>query len=354
MIKTDSTQKGFILVLTVMLLSIGLLVVSQLVHQGTLHIHFDHVMINREKAKLLTLSGIQLAMNQLSVLDATTTTMAASPTSPDKKIKEFLEKVFPTMNRWQEIILRKDTDGIEGTIRFSISFENGKIPLNGIFDFQQKKFKGEGAPQGDLKKVIKEFFVSMKKFTKDKDLFDVFEKFLKQRQYKLNDVTELLTDAEFEKVFKVSTFYEPPSLDKTENRERPLYLTDIFTVFSDELTIQPWLLSDSLQGMLLLKRAQSGDIKNRKEQAKQLAQEFKPSQSVQELWDNSLQKIYGRDFKALPADITTLFTVKFEPMVFSVLCYGMVGGITQKALAIIEKIKSSGSNTFALKKLYWL
>ena len=39
-----------------------------------------------------------------------------------------------------------------------------------------------------------------------KDLFEQFEKFLKQRQYKLNDVTELLSIKELRDTFKEAHF----------------------------------------------------------------------------------------------------------------------------------------------------
>lgn len=348
-------NQGFILVLTTIILSIGLLIVSRLIYKGSIHIAFDRTMINLEKAKLLSLSGVQIAMSQLTV--KTTSTTNSSPEKTSVVLNEFLEKIFINLNRWQKIILKEDIDGVEGDIHICITSENGKIPLNAIFDREKKKFINEGAPQGDLKKSLQALFAAMKKFTKDKDLFDIFEKILKQRQYKFNDVTELLTNAEFEKIFKSKIFYDPPSLEtaQQEGGFRPLYLADIFTVFS-ETKLEPWLLSDSLQAILMLRRAQLNDTKQRAEEVKQLLKEKSINQigSIQELWDNYLQRFYGRDFKSISNEITSLFTLKFEPLVFSVLSYGIVGGITQKTLAIIEKIKSSENNTFIIKKMYWL
>ncbi len=350
-----TNQQGYVLVLTVMMLSIGILMISQFVQQGMVHVHFDRIIIDREQARSMALNGIQLAMSQLSVLDTTTTT-----TDNNKSTQDFLEKVFPALNRWQEITFNGAKDGVDGTIKFCISSEDGKIDINQVFDFQKKKFKNEDAGQGDMKKIMKEFFLSMKKFSNDKDLFDTFEKFLKQRHYKFNDATELLTNAEFQTVFRSNIFYEPPSSEQ-DVKERPVFLTDIFTVFSQKSTIQPWLLSDSIQRILSLKTAYGSDEKQRKDQIKQLLKE-KPLKKmedgdikkIQELWDTYWQKIYGKDFKSLPQEIVNLFTLKFEPMVFSVVSYGIVGQITQKALAIIERFKSSENNTFLIKKLYWL
>lgn len=353
-------QSGFILVLTTMILSIAIIIVSQLVNKGMLSISFDKTVIEREKAKLLAQSGVQIAMSQLSI-DLTSSSTAQKPTPEASKqvslkLNEFLEKIFISLNRWQKVILKKDTDGIDGEINFCVVCENGKIPLNEIFDFEKKKFINEGAAQGDVKKALKEVFLAMKKFTNDKDLFDTFEKILKQRQYKFNDPTELLNDKEFAKAFKTKVFYEPPrsSMEEAE-KLRAIYLTDIFTVFSQG-ALQPWFLSDSLQGILMLKRAQSDDIKQRTELVKQLLKEkpINTFSSISSLWDTYLQRFYGKDFKSIPSEITSTFTLKFEPSSFSVLSYGIVGNITQKIVAVIERVKSSDTHTFIIKKMYWI
>ncbi len=347
-------EKGYILVLTMMLISMAAIVATQLFHKSTVQMHFDQVMIEREKAKMLALGGIELAIGQLTIVETGTPQKKEAP--KDDPEKQFLKRVIPTLNRWQEFTLKENIDGIDGIVKIAICCEQGKLNLNQFFDFEQKKFKNEGKQTGDAKKILQEIFGSLKKFTGDKDLFGVFEKFLKQRQYKLNDITELLEIPEFQHVFALTVFYEPPTKDS--KRKRPVYLTDLFTVWSDSDKLQPWVLSDSVCGMFNLKRAELQDSAKREKHITQMAKEFKGfTQNVSQIWDKQLQPLYGKDFKGLSKTIQELLAGQFEPTVFSVLSYGQVGGITQRIFAIIEKRNASSQNApdeLVVKKLYWL
>ncbi len=360
--KTDN-QQGFILVLTLMLLSIGVLLVTQLSHRGMVHIHFDQTMIDREKAKELALGGLQLAISQLTIKETDESKKpaagkpAASVTSSGKKEEkdskqEFLKKLIPALNRWQTFELKEKVDGIDGTVQFAISCEQGKINLNQVYDFETKKFIGEGQQANDMKKIMQTWFGSMKKFTGDKDFFSPFATFLKERQYKLNDATELLSNTDFQKAFMLNVFYEPPTKDS--KGKRPIFLTDLFTVWSHTQKLQPWVLSDSVIAVLNLKRAQAGEVSKREKQVAEVLKE-KNLKDAAQVWDKQLQPFYGKDFKSLPKDIQGLMDPSFEPSVFSVLSYGIVGGIKQKIFAIIEKRSDSDKDgmPFEVKKLYW-
>jgi hypothetical protein len=348
----ENKQKGYVLMLTMLVLSIIALLVTQLFNSGSVHMHFDQVMIDREKAKMLALGGIQLAMSQLSVQ---TTATGQKPEQKNLEVGsvELLKKIIPVLNRWQIFELKKDIDGIDGTVQIAISSEQGKVDLNQLFDFEKKKFKNEGTGSRDTKKIFQDIFGSMKKFVGDKDLFGVFEKFLKQRHYKLDDVTELLTIPEFQSVFKTQIFYEPPSKD--QKAKRPIFLTDFFTVWSGHDTLQPWFLSDSLLAILNFKRTEPGDSEKRKKQIAELAKTFKGyNQPISQIWDKQLQPLYGKDYKSIPKVVQPLLDGSFEPTVFSLVSYGRVGKITQKIFAIIEKRNSDNHEEFMIKKLYWL
>lgn len=343
-------KDGYLLVLTVMLLSIILIIVSHLAHRSVIQIYFDNTMIEREKAKVLAQSGIQLALHQLIESGKP----EEQKEQKDQKTKEnpqqkFLEKIVPSLNRFQEFTLKKSIDGIDGTIKIALCCEDGKININELFDFGQKKFKNEGKNQ-DGKKIAQDVFASLKKFINNKDLFGPFEQFLKQRLYPLHDVTELLTIPEFQKAFKVTIFYEPPT--KEHPTTKSIYLTDIFTVFSNHVTLQPWLLSDCVCALLNLKRAEFNDYEKREKYLqKNIPAE---QQGVAQVWDKQLQPLYGKEFKALPKSIQELLQ-SFEPRVFSVLSYGTVGNMVQKLCAIIEKKSTSvEGQEFIIKKVYWL
>lgn len=347
-----NASKGFILVLTLIILSIMVIMVTQLFNRGRTHLYFIRTMIDREQAKLLALGGVHLAMSQLAVPPPEEEKDGKTPPEKEKQDPNivFLKKNLPSLNLWQEFNLKQEVDGIEGSLKLCINSEDGKIDINELFDFSTKKFLNEGAKTNDSKKALTTIFSSAKKFLNNKDLFEPFEKFLKQRQYMLHDVTELLTIEEFQNVFKDNVFYEPPTSTKKE--QRPVYLTDIFTIWSGNPTMNPWLLSDSIRALFTLKRSEPSDIHEREKQVEQLLKSLKSvSGDLKTVWEQSLEKLYAKEFKALLSDLTGLFANKFHAATFSVLSYGTIGKITQKVLAIIE---TQDHVKFIVKKLYWL
>ncbi len=359
--KACVAQNGFILVLTLIILSIMVVMVTQLFNRGRIHLYFARTMIDREQAKSLALGGIQLAINQLVTEQKKETEQDGSQAKPDaseeSKSKQdpkllFLKKNLATLNLWQEFNLTQEIDGIDAVIKFCIVSEDGKIDINTIFDFNAKKFLNEGAASNDTKKALKALFASAKKFFNNKDLFEPFEKFLKQRQYKLHDVTELLTIDEFQNVFRDKLFYEPPLSSSTKKEQRPVYLTDIFTVWSGQSAMNAWVLSDSIRALLSVKRSEPADNNEREKQVESLLKNLKSfSGDLKTVWDQSLEKLYAKEFKAIPTDLAVLLSPKFHVATFSVLSYATVGKITQKVLALVE---AQESTKFIVKKLYWL
>lgn len=350
---SHNASHGYILVLTLIILSIMVIMVTQLFNKGRTHLYFSKVMIEREQAKQIALGGLQLAMNQLAVNPEKNDEQKTEEKSDEKKEKQdpnilFLKKNLATLNLWQEYRLSEDIEGIDGTVKFCIMSENGKLDINKIFDFTTKKFLHEGAAQGDMKKAVSALFASAKKFLNNKDLFEAFEKFLKQRQYKVHDVTELLAIEDFQKVFKDKVFYEPPTAEKKE--QRPVYLTDIFTISSDQPEMNAWLLSDSIRALFALKRSEISEQGQRS--IEQLLSTIKSvSGDLKTVWETSLEKLYSKELKAVSNDLTILLSAKFRATLFSVLSYGTVGKITQKVFALIE-VQEPGK--FLVKKLYWL
>lgn len=318
--------------------------VTQLFNRARVHFYFDRAMVDREKAKLLAKGGIQLAIDQLSVppKEKEEKEKGVEEKKPEDPSISFVKKNLPVFNMWQEFPLKDDIDGIEGIVKFCIMSEDGKIDINQLFDFSAKKFLNEGAASNDSKKALSTLFASAKRFLNDKNLFEPFEKFLKQRQYKLQDITELLAIEEFQAVFKDKVFYEPSVPTKKE--QQPVYLTDIFTIWSHEATMNPWLLSPSISTIYGFKKVSTIPedlLKNIKS----------VSGDIKTIWEQSLEKLYAKEFKAIPTDLAMLLANKFHAKTFSVLSYGTVGNITQKVFAILE---AQDPVTFMIKKLYWL
>jgi hypothetical protein len=196
----------------------------------------------------------------------------------------------------------------------------------------------------------------MKDWT-DKDLFPVFENFLKTRGQPLYDVTELLSVKEFS-VLKDTLFYNPPVTAQGEKQtKRPLFLMDMFTIDSNQITIQPWLFSDSLCALLGLRRAQDNELKKRTEEVASWLKSFKKENQWSSAWNTILKPMYDKDFTSLPKDIDSLLAPQFESHTFSVLTYGKVGDIEQRLYTILERQveQQKGSKPhFVVKKNYWI
>ncbi|MDR3550559.1 MAG: hypothetical protein P4L31_04040 [Candidatus Babeliales bacterium] len=397
-------KPGYIFLLTLMIMSLATVLVSYVFTSGSIHVPFIKTMIDREKAKQLALGGIQIAISQLSQeVDASQDAKneQAKPDQPDQSKKpklsptassealakgedqankKLFETVIPTLNRWQQFPLSQEVDGVDGQIKICVMSEEGKININALYDFKKHTYKGTQAQQEIGKVLLKETFKSIGK----EDLFEQFEKYLKDRSYRLDDVTELMSIKGFE-AFKNNIFYQPPPLQQmsekssqaaaaqfdqadalessnqasgTQKGKKKVYLTDIFTVWSGRFTVDPWLLSDSLCALLGVKRAERGDIEGRKQAVEQIAKEFKSTFQFPADWKKYFEPLYGTDFKSLSKGVEYILNTKFEPKIFSVLSYGSVGSVTLKMLAILQREKTTKDKRIAysvtIKKIYWL
>jgi hypothetical protein len=356
-----NARSGYILTLTLMIISLLVVLITYISFKSSAFVPLSRAMINRQKAYALALSGVHIACAQLAQEHKKAAQQAPEASEKEHKSKNdpkeqataLLKDLLPIKNRWQHFNLKKAADGLNGTISICIVSEEGKLNINQLFDYKKQKFVGEGSAKGDAKKMFQKLFDALKPHLNNTDLFPAFEKFLKERQYKLRDVTELLTIKEFE-IFKKNVFYEPS--DQGESEKRPVYLTDIFTVWSGKPTVEPWLFSDSISALLGLKRA-DGKESIPKAQIDDALKKFKVQTNWSTDWDHVLAPLYGKKFNTLPQGIDAFIATTFGPSTFSVLSYGKIGSMTQKVLAIIERTVSSDDDAqinVIIKKIYWL
>lgn len=348
----NTRQPGYILALTLMILALAIIITTQMFNKGMVHSVYAKTVMDREKGKQLALGGVQVALSMLA-LDQTTTQLQQQQ-QQSQEYKAVIKKIVPSLNRWSAFDLKEEREGIDAKLMVCISSEQGKININQMYDFKNKKFVGQDQPKGDMKKVMQSVFKAIKEEV-GKDLFLPFEAFLKELGRPLYDVTELLAIKEFA-VFKDAVFYEPP-VPTESKKKRTIYLTDIFTVDSSNAQLQPWLLSDSMCALLQLKRAQAGDIKQRAEEINNLMKDVKQEYSWQTDWDKMLKPLYEKEFTSLPKDINSLLSPQFESNIFSVLTYGKVGEIEQRLYAIIQRKASDEKQhgqAYVVKKMYWL
>ncbi len=356
--KHTHSSSGFILILTLSLIALSVILVAYINNKSSGYIPFARLAVDRQKAHALAYGGIQLALSQLAT--AAPGTQKAKPTALDHT-KALLTTLLPIHNQWQSFTLKNKEDGFDGELKICITCESGKIDINKIYDYKTKKFIGEGQKTGDYKKIMAALFERITPMVHGTDLFKAFEKFLKERHYNIQDVTELLTIKEFA-VFKNNIFYEPlasNTSDKAEaSKQQPLFLTDIFTVWSGKATVTPWLLSSSLGKLLKFQPIRPEAIKEQKMIQEQLKNFTIKTEWSSQTWDKLLTPFYGLTFKEVPEFAVPLFNNTFEPTIFSVLSHAKVGTITQRLLAIVQRDDSlqPDSATFGvtIKKLYWL
>jgi len=170
----------------------------------------------------------------------------------------------------------------------------------------------------------------------------------------------LLRVKEFQEVFATRQFYEPPTQNNEQvpkGKKQAVYLTDLFTIWSQEETVSAWVLSDALCAIFGFNRPQAGDGQLRKQMVEQaVEQKALALKSLDAVWPKGPQLLYGKELGAISQEIKPLLSASFEPDTFSVISRGTVGNISQKIFAIIERREPEGdrSTAFVIKRLYVL
>lgn len=375
-------QRGFIMLTTILLVALLTALGTYLFQRSMVHVPYMNAMVNREKARMLALSGIEIAIGQLiepvkeekkdataSLANGASTQSGAAQPPSDSDEKKFAQRLIPLLNRWQKFTLKNAVDGIDGEIGIMLVAEDGKLPINELYDFKKHTFKNVGQPQGDTQKLMQDLCVRIEKNLGGKGLFEGLSTFLKNRKEPLDDVTELILVPAF-KNFKYSIFREPPqkiqagvqqkTLTKKEQQShrKQLFLTDLFTVASGQGTMQPWAFSPSVQELFELVPAADVSGAQQKERLAGVLKNFKQKMIWPDDWKASLGVLYGKDFTSLPNSIQSMLDTTFEPVTFSVVIYGTVNGVTQRLFSIIERQKvatktQKKSYIGKMKRLYW-
>jgi hypothetical protein len=350
------TQKGYILILTMMMMAAASAIVIYVFNKGMVYAPLATTVMSREKAQMLAFSGVAVAQSLTSYVPPKKEKEKAEPAQskeesakadPDKTL---LTTLLPSINRFQEFNLKLSVDGYDGELKICIMCEEGKINLNKIYDFKKHAFIND-----NWKKLLQAFCLKIEQETKTQNLFGVLENFLKKRQVPLDDITELLLIPEFAP-FKNKLFYEPTITAPKEKGKGSLFLTDIFTVHSSTDRLEPWLFSNSLLILCGLPTAQPGEIDKRKAQLKEWLKSFKKKADWKTDWNTLLKPVFQKELQSLPKGLDSVLSTVFEPHIFSVLVIATVNGVTQKVYALIERIKRSQNNQImydsVIKKWY--
>jgi type II secretory pathway pseudopilin PulG len=365
--KRAKSTSGFILITTLLVVALAVIMISVLIDRSTIFFPLTQTVIEREKAQQLAYGGIQLALSQLAYADVVQEAEQApqtqkgsqetkKDTAPDtqqqagaSQTKQFLKTLVPVLNTWQTVKLNAEHDDIDGEIKICIMSEDGKININELYDFKKHSFVGSKSEQDNIKKALTELFATIKKTSGGQDIFESLESFLKKRDEKIRDVTELLSIKPFE-IFKNNIFYSPDGPQSGKDK-KSIYLTDVFTIWTQKKTMDPWLFSHSVRTLLELPIPDKNAIAD-------AIKVFNGAYTWPASWNNVFLKIYKKDFNSLAKGITPLLNTTFGPETFSVLSYGTVGRVTHRLFAILERDtsnrKSKDPATVHIKKLYWI
>ncbi len=345
-------KRGYILVLATFIIASCILLISLVVNRVNAYRHMSVVWGDVQKARCLALGGIEIAMSQLQPLYAKKAAESEKKkeegeAKPKKVSQE--EKTAPArvlldvLNTWQTFTLKEKSEGIDGECKLYISSEEGKINLNGLYDFKKRQL-------AESSKKIASFLTEGLRNTfersrqKPVSFMRVFEGLFKNRSVPVNDATELVTVPVLHGVSE--TLFEAPDY-------KGIVITDLFTIFTPTATINPLLISKSLGQATGLAPSKNRDSKVLEELSSLIQS---PNINWEDAWNKVLAKVYGKEYRALPETFKNVFSARFEANLFSVVSYGKVGSITQKVCAIIEKNRdlSESGPPFICKRLYWI
>lgn len=371
MIPERSPKSGYILVMALMIIALVVLITGSMTDLGDSYVPYMSAMEQRQKARLLAFGGIACAQSQLGrIVEPEQPKKGEQSQQPQQKQQKptaeqeattLLKDLLPILNTWQTVVLTTEREGIDGTIQFYIACEDGKLNLNELFDFKTKKFKDDKKGDQSVKALLTTLLNPVEKRMKANEFVGTLETILAKRGYPLNDVTELFTNAGCAG-FKHAQFASPTPQKKESGDKTPSFaLTDLFTTYSNHMTVEPWLFSDAVRRIYGLQQQEQPSAKDKKPDKDALAEmlkKFKVQADWTKDWDERLKPLYGVQFNQLPKGTAQFFAKTFDPRIFSVIVYATIGDSTQRLYAILERIKKSQDTKtlydIYIRAFYWI
>ena len=345
--RRTTKKPGYILLILFIILSGCMALITIFFSRSSRYRNLMSEIISNDKTSRLAISGISIGKAILDPIDKDKNEDVA-PQKDEKKDKvdgknqKIFKSIFPFLQASKKYKLIDQVDGVSAEIEFLFSSENGKLNINSLYNIEDEKFVDEGS-ENDRKKFCIWLFDQIAKITQTESLFEPFFNHIKSRDADLNDVTELLRIKQFEETFKNKIFY------KTDPKEeKPLFLTDLFTVSTDQETINPYLFSESWCTILQLRPKAPGS----EEEIKKMIASFKDKPNWANDWDDSLSKFYQKDYQDLPKEIKSMLTQECELNIFSLLLSATIGETTSTIFTILDRDSKKESTTFNILKIY--
>ena len=360
--KKVDTKSGYVLLVTLMLIALGIGLISTIVQRALSYQRLMHVVVDREKARLLALGGIEIALSQVSFIQEDKPEQENNKEAQEKltPYQRWLMQLMPVINTWQQVTFSKDKDKLDGTLSLYISSEQGKFDLAKLLEApsdtsdtgnnKSEKNKAQEQVRAFVNELISKQASGIK-------LLDTAQQLQKQLGRSLEDATELVRDKTVQTAFQDKLFVQQDKQEKKDEKAG-VYLTDIFTTRSRSGKLNPWFISKSLSTLMEF---------GYKHMDQELAKQLRPKMNWATDWDKIFKNIYGKPYQSLPQALRDILNTEFEATAFLVISSATVGTVTQKLAALLEKsdflsqpyttqkaIPGPGSSVFAVTKLYWL
>ncbi|HVW98932.1 MAG TPA: hypothetical protein VHA52_00595, partial [Candidatus Babeliaceae bacterium] len=232
---------GYVLLLTFMIISVSVLLISTLVNRAISYQKLSLLAQDREKAKMIALGGIEVAIAKLiapqtkSQPEAQGKESSGDKEEQEKKKNEWFANILISINNWQNFNLKESVDGIDAESKVFIASEQGKLDLNSIYDFKEKKFISKGELDG--RKLLAIFAEPFKEVLPNVNAVELIERYFKQRGKPLDDISQLLEIKEFSSV--LITLFPSYAPEPSQEKTKTLILTDLFTVYNGKIQLQP-------------------------------------------------------------------------------------------------------------------
>lgn len=341
-------REGYVLVLSIMLMGMLMVLVTSVVQRVLVTRQTARLTTERMKAQELAWSGLQIAYAQLAQKSKEVVEKLPAPQQAGEKTQKPADdrlRMIEYSSWWQEYELKREIEGVDGTIVLYVVPESGKINLNGLYDFKQKKWYSDQF--FNARQLIQLVSERLRPLLGNVNLVDILEKFFKEKNGPIEDITQLKSIKEFEKLDALF-FARPP---EKEAPFRPA-LADLFTVARDDRGLNPACLSHSVAWLINPQSLDSAQV--RKIRA-QIAPEIKETMDWTKNWEKLLQPLYKKSYTDIPRDLKILFNPKFEGSIFSVVSYGKINTVTQALYVLVERTLARDQRVqYIIRKMYWL
>ncbi len=360
-------RQGYVVILAVMVIAALTTLVMAVLTRALVTSNLQRTLAHREQARLLALSGVEIARAQLSEAS----NRDSKERSQEADSVYFLKKVGAHLGTWQQFDLTAARDGIDGKISVFLASEAGKLNPNLFYDFEKQQLKKQ--PNVDVQSFLKK--LGEKLGVRQTQLATVMSELFAQRKRPLDAVVQLFTEIgtgakeRIAQQIRGAGFYPQP-----QGKARTL--SDVWTTETKVIGLQPWALSSALLeafGVSVSKRSGTA-LGEALKKVKITGNEINWSQQ----WDSLIKPWWGVSYAQVPEELRKMLASEFETDIFSVVSYGKFGNVTVGAYVILQKAetrsqgqadasapqkKMSDATTksaaaqvkeYSVKKIYWI